>query len=128
MTLSVTQIDGGTINNGDIANSGAGGGNIVVSGNSTIDSSAVLNDGTVTVNDGVLLTLNGITVNASTITDDDTHTGSGQLTLAGLVKLKGGAVIDSFASGNFTNTGTLEIVDTATLSNDTLTNLSLIHI
>ena len=45
------------------------GGTIDVTGNSTIDSGATLNDGVVTISDGVTLTLNGVTVNGTTIND-----------------------------------------------------------
>jgi hypothetical protein len=53
LTLASTTIDGGTINDGDLANTGgAHGGTILVTQDSTIDSGAHLNNGMVTVSTG----------------------------------------------------------------------------
>jgi hypothetical protein len=114
LTLSGTEIIGGTVND----NSSAG---IDVTGSSQIDTGATLNNGGATVEGGVMLTLDGITVNATTITD------KGTVVLADTVKLTGGATIQGPSSttlGTITNNGELEVLAAASafLTDVSLTN------
>ena len=101
LTLSGTEIIGGTINDGTVPGTGS----IDVTDNSKIDSGASLNNGGVTVASGVTLTLDDVTVTGTTFTDtasgaiiqiDDGTT----LTLSG-VAINGGTVND----GTVANTG-----------------------
>ena len=112
LTLSTTTIHGGTINDGTLAGDGsvvglpAGTfGTIHVTGNSTIDSNASLNNGAVNVDAGVTLILNDVTVTGSEITDanattsviqvDNTHT----LTINGTT-IHGGTINDGTLAGD----------------------------
>src|ERR1043165_9357131 len=78
LTLAQTTIHGGTINDGTLAGDGsvaglpAGSfGTIHVTGDSTIDNGAALNNGAVNVDDNVTLILDNVTVTGSEITDTD---------------------------------------------------------
>ncbi len=115
LTLSGTEITGGTINN----YSGALGGTIDVTGNSTVDGNATLNKGVVTVESDVTLTLDDATVSASTITNGGTVQvdASKKLTLAGS-KLTGGAL---------TVSGTLDSSGSTTITNANISNSHLIE-
>ena len=117
LTLDVTEIIGGTINNG---------GTIVVAGASKIDGAAgnnvALNNGAVTVN--AALTLDDVTVSGATITDSNGST----IELDHNVTLTGGAIIQGNSATNpatkgvISNLGTLQVTGAASLLNDTLTN------
>src|SRR4029079_3493528 len=117
LTLSTTTIHGGTINDGTLAGDGsvvglpAGTfGTIHVTGNSTIDSNASLNNGAVTVDAGVKLILNDVTVTGTEITDtnattsviqvDNTHT----LTINGTT-IHGGTINDGTLAGDGSASG-----------------------
>nr|WP_245284210.1 FecR domain-containing protein [Bradyrhizobium sp. WSM2254] len=115
LTLSGTEISGGTINNF----SGAQGGTIDVTGNSRIDGNATLNKGTVTVENGITLTLDDATIAAATIGNGGTVKvdASKKLTLAGAT-LTGGALSVS---------GTLDSSGATTITDAAITNNSLIE-
>ncbi|WP_280705032.1 VCBS domain-containing protein [Bradyrhizobium sp. BR13661] len=110
LTLSGTEISGGTIN----IYSGLSGGTISVTGDSTIDSSATLNNGAVTVVSDVTLTFGDATVSASKITNSGTVKveADKKLTLAG-ASLTGGALA---IAGTLTSSGITTITD-ANISN-----------
>nr|WP_244550189.1 FecR domain-containing protein [Bradyrhizobium sp. cf659] len=111
LTLSGTEISGGTIDNF----SGAQGGTIDVTGNSQIDGNATLNKGTVTVENGVTLTLDDATVAGATIDNGGTVKvdPSKKLTLAG-ASLTGGALS---VSGTLDSSGATTITDAAVTNN-----------
>ncbi|MDA9391120.1 hypothetical protein WN73_10555 [Bradyrhizobium sp. CCBAU 45394] len=111
LTLSGTEITGGTIDN----YSGAQGGAIDVTGNSKIDGNATLNKGTVTVENGVTLTLDDATIAGATIGNGGTvKVDPGKkLTLAG-ASLTGGALS---VSGTLDSSGATTITDAAITSN-----------
>ncbi len=102
LTLSGTTVSGGTITDNNV---------IHVTGASTINGGATLNDGAVTAD--AKLTLDTMTVSGTTITDN------AGVEIDNTVKLTGGAIIQS---GTITNKGTLEVSGLATLLNDTLNN------
>ena len=111
LTLSDTTITGGTITDGNL---------IDVTGDSTINGNAELDGGAVHV-ESATLTLDGVTVDGTALTEETTGSiiaidGGDQLTL------KGGASIND---GKVTNDGTIEVADTATLSNDVVSNNQL---
>jgi hypothetical protein len=111
LTVNGTTITGGTIND----YSGAAGGTIHVAGASKIVN-ASLNNGFVTVD--AALTLDGTTVSGTTVTDN-----GGGIELDNTIALKGGATIQGGSqTGAITNTGTLDVAGTATLSNEVVTN------
>ncbi|WP_441233513.1 VCBS domain-containing protein [Bradyrhizobium sp. 930_D9_N1_4] len=115
LTLSGTEIIGGTINNF----SGALGGTIDVTGNSKVGGNATLNKGAVTVESGVTLTFGDATVANAAITNQgivgvDT---SKKLTLNG-ASLTGGALNVS---------GTLDSTGTTTVTNVSVTNNGLLE-
>ncbi|KJC43213.1 VCBS domain-containing protein [Bradyrhizobium sp. LTSP857] len=118
LTLSGTEITGGTINN----YSGVLGGTIDVTGDSQIDGNATLNQGAITVESDVTLTLDDATVSASTITNGGTVQvdASKKLTLAGS-KLTGGTLS---VSGTLDSSGTTTITD-ANISNTYLIEATL---
>ncbi|TYM00300.1 hypothetical protein FXB40_00190 [Bradyrhizobium rifense] len=118
LTLSGTEITGGTINN----YSGASGGAIAVSGDSAIDGHATLNKGGVTVASDVTLTLDDATVAGTAITSHGTVKvdGSKKLTLNG-ASLTGGTLT---VSGTLDSTGTTTITD-ANISNNYLLESTL---
>jgi fibronectin-binding autotransporter adhesin len=110
---SQLNLSGATIHGGTITDNGI----IHVTGASTIDGNATLDNGTVTVD--AVLTLDNVTVSGTTIND---HSG---IELDGTVKLGGGASIQGTSSavlGAITNNGTLEVAGLVTLLDDTLTN------
>ncbi len=114
LKLNGAAIDGGTITDNNT---------IDVTGASTIDDRATLNNGAATVESGVTLTLDGMTVNGTTITD------KGTIVLDHTVTLTGGATIEGAsgsALGTITSDGTLEVAGAAELLNDTLTNTDAI--
>lgn len=115
LTLSGTEISGGTIDN----YSGAQGGTIDVTGNSTIDGNATLNKGVVTVESGFTLTLDDATVAGTAIANHGTVKvdASKTLTLAG-ASLTGGAL---------SVTGTLASSGTSTVTNASVMNNGLIE-
>ncbi|WP_433996197.1 FecR domain-containing protein [Bradyrhizobium japonicum] len=111
LTLSGTEITGGTINNF----SGSVGGAIDVTGNSKIDGNATLNKGAVTVENGVTLTLDDATVAGSAIANHgavkvDT---SKKLTLSDVGLTGGGLTI----SGTLDSSGATTITDAAIINN-----------
>lgn len=115
LTLSGTEISGGTVNN----YSGALGGRIDITGNSTIDGNATLNQGAVTVESGVTLTLDDATVAGTAIANGGTVKvdASKKLTLSG-ASLTGGALNVS---------GTVASSGTSTVTNSSITNNGLIE-
>lgn len=115
LTLSGTEISGGTIDN----YSGVQGGTIDVAGNSKIDGNATLNKGAVTVESGFTLTLDDVTVAGTAIANHGTVKvdASKKLTLAG-ASLTGGAL---------TVTGTLASSGTSTVTNASVMNNGLIE-
>ncbi|MCK1384072.1 VCBS domain-containing protein, partial [Bradyrhizobium sp. 21] len=110
LTLSGTEITGGTINNF----SGVLGGKIDVTGNSKIDGNATLNQGTVKVESGVTLTLDDATVAGAAITNGGTVKvdTSKKLTLAGA----------SLTGGTLTVVGTLASSGTTTITDANISN------
>lgn len=115
LTLSGTEISGGTINN----YSGAAGGTIDVTGNSTIDGNATLHNGAVTVQSGVTLTLDDATVAGAAIANGGTVKvdANKKLTLSA-AGLTGGVLAVS---------GTLASSGTSTITNSSITNDGLIE-
>ncbi|WP_271568880.1 FecR domain-containing protein [Bradyrhizobium sp. CCBAU 11386] len=111
LTLSGTEISGGTIDNF----SGAQGGTIDVTGNSQIDGNATLNKGAVTVENGVTLTLDDATIAGATIGNGGTVKvdASKKLTLAG-ASLTGGALS---VFGTLASSGATTITDAAITNN-----------
>ena len=122
LTLSGVTINDGTINDGTVANTA--GGTIDVTGNSTIDSGATLNDGVVTVSDGVTLTLNGVTINGTTINDGNmANTGvaaGGTIAVTGSSKLDQGTTITDGAVA--VSAATVLTLDDVTVTNTTITD------
>ena len=118
LTLSGTEISGGTIN----IYSGLSGGTIAVTGDSTFDGNATLNNGAVTVASDVTLKFDDATVSASKIINSGTvkvETDK-QLTLAGAT-LTGGALT---IIGTLTSSGTTTVTD-ANISNSYLLESTL---
>ncbi|QQO19548.1 FecR domain-containing protein [Bradyrhizobium diazoefficiens] len=115
LTLSGTEISGGTINN----YSGALGGTIHVTGNSTIDGNATLNQGAITVESGVTLTLDDVTVAGTAIANGGTVEvdASKKLTLSGA----------SLTGGTLAVSGTVASSGTSTVTNSSITNNGLIE-
>lgn len=115
LTLSGTVISGGTINN----YSGALGGAIDVTGNSTIDGNATLNQGAVTVENGVTLTLDDATVAGTAIANGGTVKvdASKKLTLSGA----------SLTGGTLAVFGTVASSGTSTITNSSIANNGLIE-
>jgi VCBS repeat-containing protein len=115
LTLSGTEISGGTINN----YSGALGGTIDVTGDSKIGGNATLNQGAVTVESGYALTFGDATVAGTAIANHGTVNvdASKKLTLNG-ASLTGGAL---------TVSGTLDSTGTSTVTNASITNNGLIE-
>lgn len=115
LTLSGTEISGGTINN----YSGALGGTIHVTGNSTIDGNATLNQGALTVESGVTLTLDDVTVAGTAIANGGTVKvdASKKLTLSGA----------SLTGGTLAISGTVASSGTSTVTNSSITNNGLIE-
>ena len=118
LTLSGTEISGGTINN----YSGLLGGTIDVIGDSTIDGNATLNQGAVTVASDITLTFDDATVSASKITNNGTVRveADKKLTLAGAT-LTGGALT---IAGTLASSGTTTVTD-ASISNSYLLESTL---
>lgn len=118
LTLSGTEITGGTINN----YSSASGGTIAITDDSTIDGHATLNKGGVTVANDVTLTLDDATVAGTAITNHGTVKvdDSKKLTLNG-ASLTGGTLA---VSGTLASSGTTTITDT-TISNSYLIESTL---
>ena len=110
LTLSAVTISGGTINN----DNSAGGGIIHITGATTIDDGASLNQGAVTVD--AAFTLDHVTINGAAIANN------AGITLEDNVTLKGGASVTGKTGSTLLNTGTLEVAGAATLSGDMLTN------
>ena len=115
LTLSGTEITGGTINN----YSGAGAGTIDVTGDSTIDGNATLNKGGVTVENDVTLTLDDATVAGTAITNHGTVKvdDSKKLTLNGA----------SLTGGTLTVSGTLDSTGATTITDTNISNSYLIE-
>lgn len=115
LTLSGTEITGGTINNF----SGALGGTIDVTGNSKIDGNATLNQGAVTVESGITLTLDDATVAGTAIANHGTVKvdASKKLTLNGA----------SLTGGTLTVSGTLDSTGTTTATNASITNTGVME-
>ncbi|MCK1712828.1 MULTISPECIES: VCBS domain-containing protein [unclassified Bradyrhizobium] len=115
LTLSGTEITGGTIEN----YSGALGGTIDVTGNSTIDGNATLNKGNVKVESGVTLTLGDAAVSGTKITNDGTVKldASRTLTLSGA----------SLAGGMLAVSGTLDSSGFTTITDANISNSYLIE-
>ncbi|WP_414645083.1 VCBS domain-containing protein [Bradyrhizobium sp.] len=110
LTLSGTEIAGGTINN----YSGAGAGTIDVTGDSKLSGNVTLNKGAVTVEDGVTLTFGDAIVAGTAI---------GNL---GTVKVDAGKKLTMNGAG--LTGGTLNVVGTLDSSNTTtVTNASIIN-
>ena len=125
LTLDASSITGGTIDDGMVVGGPtAATGLINVTGSSTIDGGAHLNNGYVTIASGVILTLDNDTVTGTTFTDtasgaviqiDDDTT----LTLSG-VTINGGTINDGTGSGSIAVTGDSTISD-ASLNNGGVT-------
>ncbi|WP_409997176.1 VCBS domain-containing protein [Bradyrhizobium cosmicum] len=115
LTLSGTEISGGTINN----YSGAQGGTIDITGDSKIGGDATLNQGAVTVENGIALTFGDATVAGTAIANHGAVKvdASKKLTLNG-ASLTGGALNVS---------GTLASTGTTTATNASITNNGLIE-
>nr|WP_249135551.1 hypothetical protein [Bradyrhizobium diazoefficiens] len=115
LTLSGTEISGGTINN----YSGALGGAIDVTGDSKIDGNATLNQGAVTVESATTLTFGDATVAGAAITNH------------GAVKIETGKKLTangaSLTGGTLTVAGTLDSTGTTTVTNASITNNGLIE-
>ncbi|OAF16132.1 hypothetical protein AYJ54_38945 [Bradyrhizobium centrolobii] len=139
LTLSGTEITGGTINN----YSGLLDGTIHITGDSEIDGNATLNKGAVKVDSAVLLTLDDATVAGATIANGGTvqvdankkltlngaTIDGGTVTIAGTLESTGTSVIKN---GDVTNTGTITVTS-GTLTIDpavihTITNHKLIEV
>jgi fibronectin-binding autotransporter adhesin len=148
LALSDATVAGGTINNGTASGTGSPVvfGRIDVTGNSTINGNASLNNGYVMIESGVILTLDNVTVTGTTFTEtaggailavDATDT----LTLDG-VTINGGTVTDNgtvnvdaanklklngvaLSGGLITNAGTIEITAKSSIENDTFGNNQL---
>ncbi|WP_156948629.1 VCBS domain-containing protein [Bradyrhizobium sp. WSM1417] len=112
LTLSSTEVSGGTINNHS--------GTIDVTGDSKIGGNATLNQGAVTVESGVTLTLDDTTVAGATISNGGTVKvdASKKLTLSG-------ATIDG---GTVTIAGTLESTGTSAVDSADVTNSGTISV
>jgi Laminin G domain len=105
LTLNDAALHGGTINDGTATGTGGQFGKIDVTGNSTIDGGASLNNGGVTVESNVALTLDNVTVNGTTFTD--TATGAALSVDSGdTLTLQNGATV---TGGSIVNAGTLHI-------------------
>ncbi|WP_334534472.1 VCBS domain-containing protein [Bradyrhizobium sp. AZCC 2230] len=115
LTLSGTEITGGTINNYN----GALGGTIDVTGDVTIDGNATLNKGAVTVESGFTLTLDDATVSGTAITNGGAVKvdASKKLTLAGA----------SLTGGTLTVAGTLDSSGSTTITDTNILNSYLIE-
>lgn len=115
LTLSGTEITGGTINNFN----GASGGTIDVTGDSKIDGNATLNKGAVTVESGKTLTLDDATVAGSAITNGGIVKvdASKKLTLAGA----------SLTGGTLTIVGTLASSGATTITDANISNSYLLE-
>ena len=111
LTVSGTELQGGTITDD---------GTIDVTGASKIDGGATLTGGGVTVDAN--LTLDNVTVSGTKVTIDSLIGDS--VIIGETVQLEGGATLAGLSpyAGKITNNGTLEIVDTASLLNDTVSN------
>ncbi|MBR0790655.1 FecR domain-containing protein [Bradyrhizobium manausense] len=115
LTLSGTEISGGTINNYN----GLSGGAIDVTGSSKLDGNATLNKGGVTVESGVTLTLDDATVAGTAITNHGTVKvdGSSKLTLSGA----------SLTGGTLSVSGTLASSKATTITDANISNTYLIE-
>ncbi|WP_349631406.1 FecR domain-containing protein [Bradyrhizobium sp. BR 10289] len=115
LTLSGTEITGGTINNYSLGT----GGTIDVTGDSAIGGSATLNKGAVTVENGVTLTFGDATVVDTAITNHGTVgvAGSKKTTLNGA----------SLSGGTLAVSGTLDSTGTSILTGAAITNNGLIE-
>ncbi|WP_354063685.1 VCBS domain-containing protein [Bradyrhizobium sp. RT6a] len=116
LTLSGTEVSGGTINNHS--------GTIDVTGDSKIGGNATLNQGAVTVGSGVTLTLDDTTVAGATISNGGTvkvdasknltlsgaTIDGGTVTIAGTLESTGTSVVDS---ADVTNSGTISVTSGA---------------
>ncbi|MDE5462635.1 hypothetical protein [Bradyrhizobium sp. CSS354] len=116
LTLSGTEVSGGTINNHS--------GTIDVTGDSKIDGNATLNQGAVTVGSGVTLMLDDTTVAGATISSGGTvkvdasknltlsgaTIDGGTVTIAGTLESTGTSVVDS---ADVTNSGTISVTSGA---------------
>ncbi|MGY8704525.1 VCBS domain-containing protein [Bradyrhizobium sp. 18BD] len=115
LTLSGTEIAGGTINN----YSGAGAGTIDITGDSKLSGNVTLNKGAVTVEDGVTLTFGDAIVAGTAI---------GNL---GTVKVDAGKKLTmngaGLTGGTLNVAGTLDSQNTTTLTNASITNDGLIE-
>ena len=96
-----------------------GTGTIHVTGNSTIDQGAVVNNGTVTIADTVTLTLNAATINSSTI-NDGTINGAG----GGIIHVTGDSTIDGNAQINHGHVD-VDAGKTLTLNDVTVTGTTI---
>ena len=115
LTLSGATINNGTVNDGGVAGTGT----IHVTGNSTIDQGAVVNNGTVTIADTVTLTLNAVTINSSTI-NDGTINGAG----GGIIHVTGDLTIDGNAQINHGHVD-VDAGKTLTLNDVTVTGTTI---
>lgn len=111
LTLSGTEISGGTIDN----YSGVQGGTIDLAGNSKIDGNATLNKGAVTVGNGFTLTFGDATLAGTAIANHGTVKvdASKKLTLAG-ASLTGGALT---VTGTLASSGTSTMTDASVMNN-----------
>ncbi|MDH2402709.1 FecR domain-containing protein [Bradyrhizobium sp. SSUT18] len=115
LTLSGTEISGGTINN----YSGALGGTIDVTGDSTIDGNATLNKGAITVESGYTLRFGDATVAGTAIANHGAVKVDASKTLA----LNGA----SLTGGALTVSGTLDSTGTTKVTNASIANNGLIE-
>ena len=124
LTLNQATISGGTIND-FTPGSPALGGLINVTGNSTINGGAMLNNGAVTVQNGQTLTLDNVTVTGTSFTDSGTVlVDSGATLTLNSATITGGTVTDNGTiyaittvdiSGNIIGTGAIDISNLAQL-------------
>ncbi len=122
LILSGTTIDGGTINDGTQTS----GGLIDVTGDSTIDGNASLNNGAVTVATGTTLTLDDVTVTGTTINGTDGTSiiqidGNQTLTLSGTT-IDGGTINGTDATTGGIIASDIDVTGDSTIENASLNN------
>jgi hypothetical protein len=130
LKLSNVIINGGTVNDGT-GTTALTGGKIEIVKSSAINGAsstelASLNNGGVTVDANQTLTLDNVAVSGTTITGTDATSvvqveGGKTLALTGNATIEGSS---SAAKATISNSGTIEVAGTATLLNDTLTNVT----
>ena len=116
LTLSGATISGGTINDFSPPPVGTTGsiiaGDIDITGSSTINGGAVLNQGDVKIESSVTLTLDNVTVTGTTI--DDTAGGASVQIDPGKTLTLNGVTID----GGTLNDGTIDVIGSSTIKGD----------